>query len=185
NLLNTGPHPLDQALCLFGFDKKPDVHCVMDRVTNYGNAEDFVKLVLSGKGRPTIDLEIHSCDPYRQFVYKVCGEMGGLIGDTEQLKWQYYNKKKAPQLKLHRKPISAEDGSPTYCTDDLTWIKKSWKVPKSESHLFNSMAARFYKMLHKTLTEGAPLEITPEQVRMQIGVIEQCRKQNPQIYPKG
>jgi len=39
-------------------------------------------------------------------------------------------------------------------------------------------------MLHKTLTSGAPLEITPEQVRRQIAVIEECRRQNPQVYIK-
>jgi hypothetical protein len=39
-------------------------------------------------------------------------------------------------------------------------------------------------MLFKTLTQGRPLEITPEQIRRQIAVIEECHRQNPQIYGK-
>ena len=34
-------------------------------------------------------------------------------------------------------------------------------------------------MLYRTMTEGAPLEITPQQVRQQIAVIEECHSQNP------
>jgi len=44
------------------------------------------------------------------------------------------------------------------------------------------MTLAFYDMLHRSLTTAAPLEITPQQVRRQIAVIEACRRQNPQIY---
>ena len=39
-------------------------------------------------------------------------------------------------------------------------------------------------MLYRTLTAGEPLEITPQQVRQQIAVIEECQRQNPHIYGK-
>jgi scyllo-inositol 2-dehydrogenase (NADP+) len=57
NLLNTGPHPLDQALQLFGADRMPTVACRMDRANSFGDAEDYVKIVLHGEGKPVIDLE--------------------------------------------------------------------------------------------------------------------------------
>jgi hypothetical protein len=38
-------------------------------------------------------------------------------------------------------------------------------------------------MLHRTLTEGAPLAITPPHVRQQIAVIEAAQRQNPHVYP--
>jgi hypothetical protein len=44
------------------------------------------------------------------------------------------------------------------------------------------MTAAFYAMLHRALTEGAPLEITPQHVRQQIAVIEEAQRQNPHIY---
>ena len=46
------------------------------------------------------------------------------------------------------------------------------------------MTEQFYDMLYRTLTKGVPLEVTPEQVRRQIAIIEECRRQNPQIYKK-
>ena len=41
------------------------------------------------------------------------------------------------------------------------------------------MAQSFYEMLYKTLTENVPLEITPQEVRQQIAVMEECHRQNP------
>ena len=36
----------------------------MDRANSYGDAEDHVKLILSGEGHPLIDIEISSCCGY-------------------------------------------------------------------------------------------------------------------------
>lgn len=181
NLLNTGPHPLDQALQLFGTDIMPDVTCIMRSTISYGDAEDHVKVILTGQGRPMIDLEISSCCAYPSFTYNVYGTLGGLKGDTRAIEWRYYVPKEAPRLRLKRRPICQPDGTPSYCTDSLTWHKKTWKVPKSKGNLFGAMSAVFYAMLYKTLTKDAPLEITPQHVRQQIAVIEECHRQNPQI----
>src|SRR5438067_4459977 len=61
NLLNTGPHPVDQALQLFGTDTMPEVTCFMRNAVSYGDAEDHVLLILSGPGRPLLHVEISSC----------------------------------------------------------------------------------------------------------------------------
>jgi scyllo-inositol 2-dehydrogenase (NADP+) len=44
------------------------------------------------------------------------------------------------------------------------------------------MTAKLYEMLYRTLVEGAPLEITAQQVWQQMAVMEECRRQNPHIY---
>lgn len=56
NLLNTGPHALDHALQLFG-EGMPEVKCVMDRTNTFGDAEDHVKLLMTGNDRPTINTQ--------------------------------------------------------------------------------------------------------------------------------
>ena len=183
NLLNTGPHPLDQALQLFGTDVTPEVTCFMRCATSYGDAEDHVMLILSGEGRPIIDLEISSCCAYPAFTYNVYGTRGGLKGSTSEVEWRYYDPKEAPKLRLKRRPISKPDGTPSYCTDSLKWHKRSWKVtPKGG--LFHTMSAAFYGAFYKTLTQGGPLVITPQHVRQQIAVIEECHRQNLHIYGK-
>jgi len=184
SLLNTGPHPLDQALQIFGTDVMPRVTCFMRRATTYGDAEDHVVLILSGDNRPLINLEISSCCAYPAFLYHVYGTRGGMKGSSTDVEWRYYNPAKAPALRLHREPISKPNGTPSYCTDTLRWICRAWKVPPSKSQLFDSMSADFYRMLHRTLTAGAPLAVTPGHVRQQIAVIEECRRQNPEIYGK-
>ena len=88
NLLNTGPHPLDQALQLFGTDIMPEVTCFMDRVNTYGNAEDHVFLILKGKNRPLIHLEISSCCAYPTFIYNIYGSNGGMKTTTSEAEWK-------------------------------------------------------------------------------------------------
>jgi predicted dehydrogenase len=182
NLLNTGPHPLDQALQLFGTDAMPQVACFMRRTVTYGDADDHVLLILSGEKRPLLHLEISSCCKYPGPTYVVYGTRGGLSGDTRRLEWQFYDPATAPTLQLTTTPIRKPDGTPAYCSDALEWRKEEWTAPVGQG-LFDTMSEAFYSMLYRTLTEGAPLEITPQQVRQQIAVIEEARRQNPHIYP--
>lgn len=174
NLLNTGPHPLDQALQLFG-PEMPQVTCVMDRANTFGDAEDFVKILLTGKDRPLIDLEISSCDAYPLYTYHLHGTRGGLTGTTGALKWRYYKPEEAPEQHLIREPLPGQQ----YCREELTWHEEEWQVSPEEKDLFGTMSQQYYADLYKTLVEGAPLVITPEQVRRQIAVIEECHRQNP------
>jgi len=174
NLLNTGPHPLDQALQLFG-PGMPTITCLMDRANTFGDADDHVKLLLSGEGRPTIDLEISSCCAYPLYAYQVYGTRGGLSGTTTEIAWKYFDPRRAPRQTLLREPLAGR----AYCRETLKWTERKWTVPKGKADLFSYMSRQFYSHLHKTLTEGAPLVITPEQVRQQIAVIEECHRQNP------
>ncbi|HPD13706.1 MAG TPA: Gfo/Idh/MocA family oxidoreductase [Planctomycetota bacterium] len=174
NLLNTGPHPLDQALQLFG-PGMPKVTCLMDRANTFGDAEDHVKLLMSGEGHPTIDLEISSCCPYPLYTYQVFGTRGGLTGGTSEMKWKYFDPRKAPKRELIREPLPGRQ----YCSEQLPWVEKTWTVPPKLANTFAYMSKQFYSHLYKTLTAGAPLVITPEQVRQQIAVIEECHRQNP------
>ena len=182
NLLNTGPHPLDQALQLFGTDVAPKVTCFMRNAASYGDAEDHVVLILSGEGRPMVNLEISSCCAYPSCTYNVYGARGGLKGSMTELTWKHYDLKKAPKLKLMLKPLCKSDGTPSYCTDALEWIEHSWKAPEEQRDMFMYMSRSFYDMLYRTLAKGAPLEITPQQLRQQIAVIEEAQRQNPHIY---
>jgi predicted dehydrogenase len=184
NLLNTGPHPLDQALQLFGAEAMPKVACFMRNAISCGDAEDHVLLILSGEGRPLIHLEISSCCAYPPFTYHVYGTRGGLKGAMNEMQWKYYDVKSAPKLKLIRTPIANPDGTPAYCSDSLRWIEKTWAIPEAQRNMFLHMSRAFYRMLYRTLSTGAPLQITPEHVRKQIAVIEECHRQNPAIYKK-
>jgi predicted dehydrogenase len=175
NLLNTGPHPLDQALQFFGTDTMPKVLCLMDRANTYGNAEDHVKMILHGKGHPTVDLEISSCCAYPQYTYQIYGTRGGLTGTQVRAEWKYYLPSETPKQRLIQGPMPAR----AYCGEPLKWHTGLWEATEDEKNLFDYMGTRFYRNLHAALTKGAPLEVPPSQVRQQVAVIEECHRQCP------
>ncbi|OCT15573.1 oxidoreductase [Paenibacillus pectinilyticus] len=183
NLMNTGPHPLDQALQLLGTESLPDITCIMDRANTFGDAEDYVKLIMRKAGHPTIDLEISSTCAYPRETYNIQGTLGGIKGTAEALEWKYFVPEEAPEQKLIREPLVNAEGLPAYCSETLTWHTDNWKQTIAENRtLMSHMTEQLYLMLHRTLTQGVPSEITPQQVRQQLQVIEECQRQNPQIY---
>lgn len=186
NLLNTGPHPVDQALQLFGTDMMPQITCIMDRANTFGDAEDYVKIIMRGPGRPTIDLEISSCSAYPRAQFTIQGTNGGLTGNTQKLQWKYFKPEEAPEQTLTRTPLFNANGDPAYCSEKLNWYEGSWEYEQVEGYTqFDLNTKALYTMLHNTMTTGAPLEITPQQVRQQMAVMTECRRQNPHIYAEG
>jgi len=186
NLMNTGPHPLDQALRFMDLplDTVPEVFCRMDRGHFWGDAEAHVNLTMHAQGAPIIDLEISSCNAYPSFLYNVYGTRGGMKASTTEAEWRYYKPSEAPRRRVTTKPIRNPDGTPAYCTERLKWHTGKWKVPPSQRDLFHTLGCAFYRMLYKHIVKGAPLEVTPLQVRQQIAVIEECHRQNPHIWGK-
>ncbi|MFS0723600.1 Gfo/Idh/MocA family protein [Paenibacillus sp. 1P07SE] len=182
SLMNTGPHPLDQALQLFGGDRLPDVYCRMEKALTLGDAEDYVKLILSGPDAPLIDIEISSCAAYSRPAYRVQGTRGGLQGDGSRLEWKYYLPDEAPEQLLAEAPLAKPDGTPAYCSEQLSWQEESWEAPAASVTPFHEMTEMLYTKLHDALTNGAELDITLQQVRRQLQVMEACRSQNPHLY---
>ena len=107
-------------------------------------------------------------------MFAVHGTQGGLSGGPSGLEWKYFDPKKAPAQKQIRAPLPG----PSYCREQLEMIEKSWKPNKQQQSSFSYMSNLFYSHLYKVLREDAQLQITPEQVRVQIGVIEECHRQN-------
>jgi len=178
SLFNTGPHAVDQALQLLNYpDGMPSVLCRLDRANTFGDAEDFVKLILTAPGRPIIDVEVSCCDTFPKPVCKIQGTRGGLTGTMTHLEWMYYSEKEAPPRQIIRKSLSDTNGCPAYCNEELVWMKESWE--SQDSRIFTYATRRLYDSVYDHLTLGAPLLVTPEQILQQMLVMEECHKQNP------
>ena len=184
NLLNTGPHPLDQALRFLDTPDMPEVFCRMDRANTFGDAEDYVKVILTAPGRPLVDLEISSCHPYAGFTYDIQGTHGGLKASMNRIEWKYYLPDEAPEQHLVRTPLMKPDGTPAYCSESLILHESSWDVPDDKKDLFATTSAAYYDALFHHFTENRPMPVTLEQVRQQVAVIEACHRQNP-LSPLG
>jgi len=188
SLYNTGPHTVDLSLRFLDYDGMPDVKCFMNRVKTFGDAEDYVKLLMTAPDRPVIDLEISSCNAYPKFQYNIQGEYGGISGSDSKLDYKYYVRETAPFQQLTREPIEHEDGTPAYCGEKLEWVEKTWNIGDSQDESDPSYVPGqppasptidFYNMLYNHIVNGGPLEITPKHVRQQIMVMEECHRQNP------
>lgn len=177
NLMNTGPHPMDHAIMLFG-DKQPKVFCKMKSIQPFGgDAEDFCAVTLHGDANdPVIEVLLSSYLAYPLGkMYNISGTLGGMEGGPEELTWKYFDPKKAPKQKLWPK-WSDNRG---YCSEKLPWVKRSWKRPKTKLNDFNQNCKGFYNNIYDVLVNDAELIVKHEEVRRQVIAIAECHKQNP------
>ena len=176
-LLNTGPHPLDQALALYGDGYPEQIFCTMDRLTTYGDAEDSIKLVFGGKGHPTIDMEVYK-DGYPESVYHVYGTLGTIKATGDTVTWKYYKPEENITHTVCQAPLEGDGRLPVYCSEKLHMYEESYKVPERMTAM-HPWGVEYYKQLYAALTEGKPMDVTLEQVRRQIRLIEECHAKNP------
>ena len=176
NVRNTGPHPLDQAMDLLGFPEDVCVFSKLATVNTAGDAEDYAKIILTVPGKPLIDVEISSCDCYTPWLYRISGSRGCLRANMNHLEMRYFNPETAKPLSQIMEPLRDENGYPKYCSEKLDWTELSEDIQGTS---FNTAVEKYYDMIYRHLTDGAPLEITPEQVLTQLKVIDKIHAQNP------
>ena len=63
----------------------------------------------------------------------------------------------------------------SYNRDRLTLTEKTWTAEKDR----RPGQKGFYQDLFKTIRQGRPLVVTPESVRRQMRVLDECRKMAP------
>jgi len=184
SLYNTGPHPVDQALQFLDHDGMPDVKCYLRCVNTYGDAEDYVKLIMTAPDKPVIDIEIISCCAYQENWLNVYAQKGGLKSDGKSIHYKYYKPEESTAKELTIAPLKKDDGTPSYCTESppLVWHEESWEMPDdtlNNMNVFEISTIELYNMLYNVMKEGGELTITPHQVRQQIAVMEEAHRQCP------
>lgn len=180
-LMNTAPHPLDQIVALwdiFGASDPERIFARLEKCCNSGDAEDFVKVILQGEGHPLIDLEVSKQCLFPGRMYQVFGTAGSLVADGNTAEWKYYVPADAPDRPLHPDTLEREGRLPVYCSEKLNFYSEQWTAPDSAA-AFDDWGTRYYLDIYKALTEGTPIEVQLSQIRRQIAIIEECKRQNP------
>ena len=180
-LLNTGPHPLDQAIQFYGDADPEKIVCTMDRANTFGDAEDHIKLLLMGKGHPTIDFEVSRCCMFPGNTYEIYGTNGGLKAGGAEVTWKYFLPSEAPVQQLVREPLEGPGRIPCYCCEQLHFYEEKWTAPDYALG-FDAWGTAYYEQVYDALVNGKPMEVTLDQIRRQIMIIEECHRQNP--FPK-
>ncbi|MCK5740362.1 Gfo/Idh/MocA family oxidoreductase [bacterium] len=176
NLLNTGPHPLDLALHFF-HGEQPNVFAQMKAIQPFGgDGDDFTSVTLHKENFPMVEIVLSSYMGYPQGdQFFIGGKFGSLAGNSTALRWKYFDPETSPVHELW-KPWSQDR---QYCSENLQWIENSWKIEGGYFSQFEELSQGFYKNIYDVLANGAKPLITPEQVRRQVIVLEECWRQNP------
>jgi predicted dehydrogenase len=177
NLYNSGPHPMDQAVVLYG-EGYPNIKAFMNRANTYGDAEDYVKVVMWGENKPVIDLEVTSCQGYKPYTYNIQGSRGALNGSMTHIEWKYFIPEECEKQELKISFDKPGTDTPAYCSENIKWHEFSWDET-DPGNLFNIMTAGYYEMMYGHLTESKKMMVTLEEVKKQISIIEECHRQNP------
>jgi predicted dehydrogenase len=173
NLLNTGPHPMDQAIVLFG-ENTPRVFARLVCDNPFGDADNYASVTLWDHNKPTIEVVVSSFAAYPLGErYNIGATFGGLSGGAKELRWRYFKPEAAPE---HSKSTGWSEGR-SYCGEKLEWIEESWQLEKDSK----SIDQLFYDKVYDILCNGAAPEITLDQVRRQIAVMEEAHRQNPDL----
>ncbi len=180
SLLNSGPHPVDQALDLMGFPKDVEVFCAMDRAHTFGDAEDHAKLLMRAPGAPIADVEVSCSNKYVGAQYIIQGTHGCLAGNTRKLDWTYYREEDAPKQQLTLIPLRNEKGEPLYCGEKLNMREESWSLPEGLSDDTEKGLA-YYRQWYDVITKGVAPVVTIDQIALQMRVQQEAHRQNEGI----
>jgi predicted dehydrogenase len=174
NINNTGPHPLDQAVVLFG-DRTPQVFSKLVSANPFGDADNFATVILHGPDAPTIEVTVSSLTPYPQGeMYNLSCTHGGISGDLSQLKWKYFKPETAPE---HTALPRVWSDKRSFNRESLEWIEETFSAPTKDFMV--DLSRGLYDNVFAVIREGAEPVIKLSEVRRQVAVLEEVHRQNP------
>ena len=174
---NTGPHPIGLALGFLDFDPLTTVvYSRLATALTSGDADDYSKILLTAPGKPLVDVEMNTIDPFNNYQLQIMGTRGALRATNAHYELQYWKEEENPPRPVQLETLRDENHNPIYCSEKLVWHKESGDFKGS---VFTSAVKAFYENLYAALTEGAPLAVPPEKVTEIVGVIEKVHADNP------
>lgn len=171
-LLNWGPHLVDQALQLLG---TPPVQMwsELKRVAAVGDAEDFVRIILRNSDGLTVDLEVSGgrVMPVPECV--VTGTRGALAARGDVLRLRHLDPARPlPRRRASvRTPPLGSFGTP----EKLDWLEKEIRLEPTPTASMEAM----WPFLHAAIRRNKPFPVTLDQAVEVMRVITEARKGTP------
>lgn len=177
-IYNTGPHPIGMALGFLDFDPETKlIYSRLDTALTSGDADDYAKLLLTAPGRPLIDVEIHSNDPYTKHNVKIMGTKGCFLSNAaSHWEMKYIVDGENPERPVIDGFLEDAAGNPAYCTEKLVMHEEEGGYDGSA---FNLGTEGIYRNLFGVLHGTEELIITPEMGRDTIGIAEDAYLTTP------
>ena len=163
-LLNWGPHIIDQAL-IFG-EGYTDLYCNIKQINASGDCEDHIKIVFTGKNKRIIDMEISGGCALSLPLYTAYGTRGSfeMYGGRTELK--YVNRDFG--IIKH----GANEGTPGEYfanTDDIPWVTETIATEHIKLN-------HVWKAVYDDFTGVIPYRITKDQALTVMEVITKVKQ---------
>ena len=169
-LNNWGPHLIDHAL-QFIHAPLESVWSDLRLIAAMGDAEDHFKAVLRGTNKIVVDIEVSGGVAIPSPVYAVYGTRGTLISqDEKEIQLKYADTEKTEPAE------PASDATPPNegvfgANKPIVWIEETRPVAPESGLAVDD----FYKVVYRTLAEGAPYPVKPEEAFEVVRVTEMIR----------
>ena len=174
---NTGPHPIAMGLGFLDFDENARViFSKLDTALTSGDAEDFVKLIITAPGKPIVDIEISAIDAFCDYTIKIQGSRGTLKSKVDKYRLKYIVPGENPERPVIEESLSDENGNPIYCSEKLITHDEEGEY---EGTAFDVGSHAIYEGVYGAITEGKPLAVPIEHAAATVSVIEAAHAQNP------
>lgn len=166
-LNNYASHFLDQAMALLGNDPITSVFCRTRCVATVGDAEDFVKIVLTARSGCLVDLDISQASAQPVAPWQVFGAHGAATWSDVERVWhaKYFRPNEAP-------PVAAQTGLAAegrrYPGETLPWREETIRAD-------NFPMTDYYELAWRYFVHGEPPPVTPQDSSCLLHLIERCR----------
>lgn len=175
---NTGPHPIGIALGFLDFSPETEVvyaKAAHSRLSS-GDADDYVKILLSAPDKPLVDVEISAMDAYSDYCIKIQGDRGSFRCTATDYKYRYMTEGENPERPLVEHFLYNENFEPIFCGEKLIVHEESGRYT---GDAFDVAPAKLYENLYYAITRGDALLLPPECAEAIVGVIETVHAHNP------
>ena len=152
------------------------VYSKLDTALTSGDAEDYVKILLTAPKKPLVDIEINSTDAFSNYTIKIQGSRGTFKNTPESYTMKYYKDSENESHAVVDTFLEDENGNPIYCREKLNVHEESGNY---QGTAFDVGTAAIYENAYFAITENAELAMPSEHAAMVINVIETVHAENP------
>ena len=162
---NHGTHFIDAIMYIMG-DPVKEVFSDLKLVSDAGDAEDHIKVLLRTKTGIIADVEISTSCAYPEPMWTMLGSHGTLVSDGKTSTVKFFDPKKVEKKKADTEPQPERK----YIRDELPFEEKT--MP-SES----AIKTDFYDNIFEVMREKGKMFVTPESVLDVLAVLEKAASQ--------
>ena len=167
-LLNWGPHIIDHALRLLE-SPVANQYSYLKRVAAVGDAEDHLRIILTGENGRVVELEISGGVALSEPVYRIFGDRGSLVMSGNEIHLRYLD----PAVSLPARQANPGTPGETFGQpESLPWVEEHLPVREGST-------AIIWDELHAAIRQGAPFRVRLEEALEVMRVVSAAKAGTP------